>query len=376
MDLRTIVDKNSFVRAQINWLLALLFTIAGCAIDPPPSDGLWVYVDGKPQQLDRYPYKSLVKKLLDADFLEKIPRIDKPSQIVVKHASSADFTATIVVNPVEGEEEVRIAAHQSKKLEKDSVSHDFLFERIPEGYVLFRIKGKSIGGYYPAVINDSEAWSVREGNSYYQQKQYAKAAQSFARAVEFSESSDNLGWLARSQIDAGDVALALGTAEDALDAATEAKDSLVWTGGLHAEAMMLNGKYKEGLGAFDRLRERYPANAKLERHLGRLLEGVEPQPGTIVQQIHEAAFRGGNDAVEKYMFASDLDASGSEARLTSFVRKCNAGGRVKHLQIKKTQRVGRSAVVHYDVRFADGSKYDRSMNFYLGDNGSYQARLD
>lgn len=357
-------------------LAAGLMFLVSCALEPPAEPGVWLYVDGARIKLERVAIAQLEAPKLSVALLQSIPLVDRPSQIVVKDKKSSKATVFLMHNPT-----ANIAADKKdpigrEALEKDPESILLQFGDLSPGLNVLRVTGTGAPGFYPFVVEDSFDWSLREGHSYYAAQKFAEAAAAFERAADFRETSESLGWLARSLLDNGEARRALSIAEDAKDLATKAKESLVWTGGMEAEAMMLSGDYRGGLAAFDALRERYPADAELERHLGRLLTGVLPQPEDLLTQIYKAAEQGGNDAVEKFIYDVDMDASGSEARLTQFVRKRNAYGSVTHLQVQKTQRLGRSAVVSYEVRFADGSRFTRKMNFYLNDKGMYKARLD
>ena len=346
---------------------------AGCALDPPPGNGLFAYSEGEPAALVRVPAQLVKPELLSAGVLQKTPRI-KSLKALVSKDGTPQSGVSVGWSVTGGGNDIHPGVAET--LKKDALARQWKFADPPAaGWVLVRLKGSPLGGWYPVIIGDSAAWALREGRSWARLNDWVRAGAAFRRAIDLDETAEALRLLGTSLIRVKNYPEALAIANRAWDKAVDQKIELVSYGSLLGEAHMMNGDYQEGLKVFDRLKSQYPTDGRWQQELGRLLEGVDPSPEELVSQLYTAAGREGADGVEPFVLERDLEQKG-EAALKRFTSELIKFGRVTTLTTTQTQRFGRVAFVKYQVRFSDGTKFDRKMTFFLDDSGHYKARMD
>lgn len=377
--MHSIVRSNKSKQLKHSLIVVTMVAIlsGGCAIDPPAKPGVWLYDGGEKIQLNRFAHRLVSSELLPVSILEKTPRVAGVSNFVVKLADAKSIAGVEAFWQIEDENGKKVK--QDAKLvvlERDPNAFRLVFERLPEvGYALLRVKGSKVSGWYPMVLKDDFSWAFREGRSWAKAEKWEKAVVAFKRAVDYDDKPEALRQLGVAHLMLKQYKETLDVAENAWKAAQNASMNLVLAGSLLGEALMMEGRYKDGLEIFDKLQNQYPADKRHSRVLGKLLAGVDPSPDALVKQIYTAAAREGADGVEAYVNEEDLENKG-EGALKAFTRKLLKFGRVKLISIRKVQRFGKVAFVSYQVRYSDGTKLDRKMTFQLDDKGHYKVQLD
>lgn len=370
---------RKYFSSRLSALLILLFLtipVTGCDVSPPSKDGVWLLDGDVYKPLVRIAVREISRSTLRSKTLASIPRMERFDGLAMRGAVKPNIVEWRVLENIAVSDKSQrkgVASLEPHKEDESAILAAF-DPGPPKGYIVFRISGGTYSGWYPVVVEDSSTWALLEGKSLFANKKYAQALASFDRSIDQDESSMAYWYKAQSLISLKKTDKLLSVAKKAL---SEAKDSddIVLLQILLAESYIRSGNYAKGLEIFDSLKRDNPGDKRVKTNLGRLLAGVEPSPASLVEQVYAAARKQGADGVEDYLLPSDIVEQG-EAGITEFTKSLNQYGAVKNLQIRSEKRFGRLAKVEYSVRFAKGTKLDRTMKFFLDDSGRYKAHLD